>query len=121
LNTRRKKITAMILAWIMGSLAGAGILAVLQTPADKNYWSSVATLSALMLAIVIASWVRDERPKRDRGLGALALVLIIPALILGYAFGLGPALGALAGGLTGVLIITWPYLTGKEPAPKSGG
>lgn len=115
-----KEVTVTILAWIAGSLVCAGVLAVFQEPGDRSYWSNVALFSALLLAIVVALWVRSKNPRKDRGLWVLSVVLIIPAVILGLAFGLGPALGALAGGLVGVLLITSPYLTSKEPAPTPG-
>lgn len=115
-----KEATVITFAWIAGSLVCAGILAVFQEPGDRSYWSNVALYSALILAIAIALWVRGNNPRRDRGLWVLSLVLIIPAIILGLAFGPGPALSALAGGLVGVLLITWPYLTSKKPAPTLG-
>jgi len=111
---------AMVFGWIFGVGVGAGIIALFQNPADKGYWSSVAVLAAFLLVMVVANWVRDDRPRMRRGLLAIALVLIIPALILGFSFGLAPALGAFAGGLTVALIILWPYLMGKGTASKIG-
>ena len=113
-------IRAMVFAWIVGVGAGAGIFALLQNPADKGYWSSVAFLAAILLVMMVATWVRNDRPRMRHGLWAIALALIIPAIILAFSFGTGPALGAFAGGLVIALIITWPYLTGKGTASKIG-
>lgn len=116
-----KKIPALIIGWLIGSLAAAGILALFGGSGDKNYWLSVAILSVFLLMIVVEFWIRDERPKRRRGLWILALVLLVPALILLFAFEPGPALGTLAGSLTLALIITLPYLAGKEAGSTPGG
>ena len=120
MSTRSKKIMVMVLAWIVGVGAGAGISALFQSPADKGYWSSVALLAAILLAMMVATWVRNDRPRMRHGLWAIALALIIPAIILALSFGTGPALGAVAGGLTVALIITWPYLTDKGTASNIG-
>ncbi|WP_461186784.1 hypothetical protein [Arthrobacter sp. Z4-13] len=120
MSTRSKKIMVMVFAWIVGVGAGAGISALFQNPADKGYWSSVALLAAVLLAMMVATWVRNDRPTMRHGLWAIALALIIPAIILALSFGTGPALGAVAGGLTVALIITWPYLTDKGTASNIG-
>lgn len=114
-----KKIPALIIGWLIGSLAAAGILALFRGSADKDYWLSVATLSVFLLVIVVEFWIRDERPKRRRGLWILALVLLVPALILLFAF--EPGLGTLAGSLTLALIITLPYLSDKETGSTPSG
>lgn len=111
----------MIIGWLIASLAAAGIFALLGGAGDENYWLSVATLSVFLLMIVAEFWIRDERPKRRRGLWILAPVLLVPALILLFAFESGPALGTLVGSLTIALIITWPYHSGKEAASTPGG
>lgn len=111
---------ATVFGWLLGVGVGAGIFALFQNPADKEYWSSVAAFAVFLLVMVVANWVRDDRPRMRLGLLATALVLIIPSLILGFSFGLAPALGAFAGGLTVALIILWPYLTGKGTASRIG-
>lgn len=120
MTKKTKKILALFFIWTLGALAGAGILALLQNPADSGYWPSVASLGALLLVMMVATWVRNDRPQRRHGLWALAVALSIPALILAVSFGPGPALGALAGSLTVALIIVWPYLTGKEKESRIG-
>ena len=120
MTTRSKKIMAMVFGWILGVAGGAGFLAIFQSPADKGYWSSVAVLAAFLLVMLVAYWVRDDMPRMRRGLLAIALVLLIPTLILGFSFGLAPALGAFLGGLIVALIILWPYLTGKGTALRTG-
>lgn len=119
MNIRMQKIPALIIGWLIGSLAAAGILALFGGSADADYWLSVATISVFLLVIVAEFWIRDERPKRRRGLWILALVLLVPALILLFAF--EPGLGTLAGSLTLALIITLPYLSGKETGSTPGG
>lgn len=121
MSTRTKKIAAHILIWSSSVLAGAAALALFDDMEKKSYWTSVAMLAALMLTMLVAFWIRDERPKRGPGLWAIALALIIPPLILLFSFGPGPAAGALAGGLTVALIITWSFLTGKEDHPEIAG
>jgi membrane protein YdbS with pleckstrin-like domain len=119
-STRGKKIVVAILCWLIGSLVGAGVLALFVDPGNESYWPSAASTAGILLIMIVAFWVRDKRPKRKQGYSVLALALGIPALILVVAFGLGPALSTLAGGFTGVLIITWPYLTGKKAASQPG-
>jgi hypothetical protein len=109
-----------ILCWLIGSLVGAGVLALFVGPGDESYWPSAASNAGILLIMTVAFWVRDKRPKRKQVYSILALALVISALILMVTFGLGPALGTLAGGFTGGLIITWPYLTGKKAASQPG-
>ena len=120
MSTRGKKIVVAILFWLIGSLIGAGVLALFVAPGDKTYWPSVASTAGILLIMIAAFGVRDKRPKRKRGYSILALALVIPTLFLMIAFGPGPALGTLADGLTGGLIITWPYLTGKKAVSQPG-
>jgi peptidoglycan/LPS O-acetylase OafA/YrhL len=120
-NIRMKRIPATISGWIIGSLAGAGIMALFGGSGDKNYWPTVFSLSFFLLTMLVCLWIRDEQPKRRRGLWIMALVVLAPSLILLFAFGPAPALGTLVGSLTAALIITWRYLTGKEAVPTSGG
>jgi peptidoglycan/LPS O-acetylase OafA/YrhL len=120
LTMRTKKITAMAFGWALGILAGAGIFALLQNPADKEYWPSVASFAAFLLTMLVANWIRDERPPRRHGLWAIALALVIPAIVLAFSFGVGPAVAALGGGLIVALILMWPFLRGKETAAKPG-
>jgi hypothetical protein len=115
-----KKFATMVLAWIVGVLVGAGIMVLFLNPGDKAYWSGVAGLAAMNLALLVAYWVRSDRPQRAHALWAMAAVLIIPALILTFSLGPADALIGLVGGLIGALIITWPYLAGKESAPRAG-
>lgn len=120
MSTKGKNIVVAILGWLIGSLVGAGVLALFVAPTNESYWPSAASNAGILLIMIMASWVRDKRPKRKQGYWILALALVIPALILLAAFGLGPALGTLVGGLIAGLIITWPYLTGKKAAPQPG-
>ena len=120
MSTRGKKIAVAFLCWLIGSLVGAGVLALFVGPGDESYWPSAASNAGILLIAIVAFWVRDKRPKRKQGFWILALALVIPTLILVVPFGLGPALGTLAGGLTVALIITWPYLTGKKAASQQG-
>jgi hypothetical protein len=120
LSTRGTKIVVAILCWLIGSLVGAGVLALFVSPGDEDYWPNVASNAGIMLTIIVAFWVRDRTPERRSGIWILTLALVIPALILGVAFGLGPALGTLAGGFTAGLIITWSYLLGKKATSKPG-
>ena len=117
---KTKKITALILAWFIGVFAGAGILALFQSPADESYWSSLAVSATILLAVLTAIWVRSDRPERAHALWAMTAVLIIPALVLTFALGPFTALGGLVGGLIAALIIIWPYLAHKESAPRVG-
>ena len=110
----------MAFGWALGVLAGVGIFALLQNPADKQYWPSVASFAAFLLTMLVASWIRDERPPRRQGLWAIALALVIPAIILAFSFGVGPTVAALGGGLIVALILMWPFLRGKETAAKPG-
>lgn len=118
---KMKRIPAMISGWITGSLAGAGIMALFGGSGDKDFWPGVFSLSFFLLTMLVSQWIRDEKPKRRRGLWIMALALLVPALILWLTFGPVPALGTLVGSLTVELIITWPYLTGKETVPTGGG
>ena len=111
----------MIFGWIIGSLGGAGIMALFGGSDNKNYWPSVFSLSFFLLTMLVCLWIRDDTPKRRRGLWIMALVILAPSLILLFAFGPAPALGTLFGSLTAALIITWRYLTGKRAAPTPGG
>lgn len=115
-----KKFAAMLFGWFLGVLAGAGIFALFPNPGDKSYWSSVAGLAAILLAMVVANWIRSDRPERPHALWAIASALIIPALIITFSLGPLTALGGLLGGLVVALIITWPYLAGKESVPRAG-
>jgi peptidoglycan/LPS O-acetylase OafA/YrhL len=117
---KTKKITAMILAWFLGVLASAGILALFQNPADESYWSTLAVSATILLAVLAAIWVRNDRPKRAHALWAMTAVLIIPARVLTFSLGPVTALGGLIGGLIAALIIIWPNLVHKESAPRVG-
>jgi hypothetical protein len=119
LSTRGKNVVVAILCWLIGSLVGAGVLALFVYPGNESYWPSVASNAGILLMIA-AFWVRYKKPERKQGYSILALTLVIPALILGVAFGLGPALSTIAGGVTAGLIITWQYLTGKKAASQPG-
>ena len=121
MNIKMKRIPATISGWIFGSLAGAGIMALFGGSGDKNYWPSVFSLSFLTLTVLVCLWIRDEKPKRLRGLWIMALVVLAPSLILLFAFGPAPALGTLVGSLLAALIVTWRYLTGKGAVPTPGG
>jgi hypothetical protein len=120
LSSRGKQIVVAILCWLIGSLVGAGVLALFVGPGNENYWPGAASNAGILLIMIVAFWVRDKRPERKQGYSILALALVIPALILVVAFGLGPALSTIAGGFTGGLIITWPYLTGNKAASQPG-
>ncbi|MFF2346879.1 hypothetical protein [Pseudarthrobacter sp. NPDC058119] len=121
MSIKMKRIPATISGWIIGSLAGAGIMALLGGTGDKYYWPSVLSLSFFTLTMLVCLWIRDEKPERRRGLWILALVVFAPSLILLFAFGPVPALGTLVGSLTAALIITWRYLTGNKAVPTRGG
>jgi hypothetical protein len=117
---KTKTFAALILGWFAGVLVGAGIFALFQSPGDKSYWSSVAALAAVLLAMAVANWVRYDRPKRAHAFWALAAALIVPALIITFSLEPSAALGGLLGGLTGALIVSWPYLAGKASTPRAG-
>lgn len=119
MNARTKRNVAMVLAWPMSFLVGAGVLSLFVRPGDEDYASSVAGMASISLTIVIVIWVMSARPRRNVRLWLITLAITVPATLVGLLFGPVYVLPLVVGGLVFAVLLS--LMQPKEKGTQNVG